>query len=184
MQCQQIPTEKKNKCTNTLKKETDTQTSKEKKKDIKIFRAMVPYHFLHAPTKSPLKSWCPLLHINLIIHKSYPFMCRKLKMPITWSNSLSQNTRYRQTLLYLQYIHLIRNYSSTYIHINILICMNHIYEFEHTLIHGGCTYGVIVKMLDFRIVASEFELQSRNYIHFRTINQGKVINPLILQAKG
>ena len=37
--------------------------------------------------------------------------------------------------------------------------------------------GVMVKKLDSGIVVSEFELQSRNYVHFRTNTLGKGMNP-------
>ena len=42
--------------------------------------------------------------------------------------------------------------------------------------------GVMVKALDCGIVVSEFEFQSRYYVHFRTNTIGKVMNPLILPA--
>ena len=44
--------------------------------------------------------------------------------------------------------------------------------------------GVMVKLMDCKIVVSEFELQSRNYVHFRTNTLGKGMNPLILPAMG
>ena len=47
-----------------------------------------------------------------------------------------------------------------------------------------CPRGVMVKAMDCRIVVSEFELQSRYYIHFRTNTLGKGMNPLILPAMG
>ena len=37
-------------------------------------------------------------------------------------------------------------------------------------------------MLDYNIEVSEFELQSRYYIHFSTNSFGKDMNPLILPA--
>ena len=43
---------------------------------------------------------------------------------------------------------------------------------------------VIVKVLDCRIMVSEFELQSRYYVHFRTNTLGKGMNPVILLAMG
>ena len=42
----------------------------------------------------------------------------------------------------------------------------------------------MVKALDGGIVVSEFELQSRYYVHFRTNTLGKGMNPLILSAMG
>ena len=47
---------------------------------------------------------------------------------------------------------------------------------------GGCPRGVMVKVMDCGIVVSEFVLQSRYYIHFRTNTLGKRMNPLILPA--
>ena len=40
-----------------------------------------------------------------------------------------------------------------------------------------CPRGVTVKGLDFGIIVSEFELQSRYYAHFRISNLGKGMNP-------
>ena len=40
------------------------------------------------------------------------------------------------------------------------------------------------KALDCGIGVSQFELHSRNYIHFQTNTQGKGMKSLILQAKG
>ena len=47
-----------------------------------------------------------------------------------------------------------------------------------------CTRGVMVKVMDCKIVVSEFVLQSRYYVHFRTNTIGKAMNPLIFQAMG
>ena len=49
---------------------------------------------------------------------------------------------------------------------------------------GGCPRGVMVKAMDCRIVVSEFELQSRYYVHFRANTLGKGMNLLILPAMG
>ena len=64
--------------------------------------------------------------------------------------------------------------------------------YKHTLIWfkvflsntSGCPRGVMVKPMDCGIVVSEFVLQSRYYVHFRTNTLGKGINPLILPAMG
>ena len=48
----------------------------------------------------------------------------------------------------------------------------------------GCPRGVMVKVLDCGIVVSEFELQSRYHVRFRTNTFGKSLNPLILPAMG
>ena len=48
----------------------------------------------------------------------------------------------------------------------------------------GCLHGVMVKAIYCGIVVSEFVLQSRYYIHFRTNTLGKGMNPLILPAMG
>ena len=51
-------------------------------------------------------------------------------------------------------------------------------------ISWGCPRGVMIKVMDCRIVISEFVLQSRYYVHFRTNTLGKGMNPLILLAMG
>ena len=42
----------------------------------------------------------------------------------------------------------------------------------------------MVEAMDCGIVVSEFELQSRYYVHFRTNALGESMNPLILAAIG
>ena len=42
----------------------------------------------------------------------------------------------------------------------------------------------MVKTLAYEIVVSEFESQSRYYVHFRINTRGKGLNPLILPAMG
>ena len=49
---------------------------------------------------------------------------------------------------------------------------------------GGGPRGVMVKAMDCGIVESEFELQSRYYVHIRANTLGKGMNPLILPAMG
>ena len=44
--------------------------------------------------------------------------------------------------------------------------------------------GVMVKALDWGIIVSEFELQTRYSVHFRANFHGKGMNPLILPAMG
>ena len=51
-------------------------------------------------------------------------------------------------------------------------------------IWGACPRGVMVKAMDCGIVVSEFVLQSRYYVHFRTNTLGKGMNPFILPAMG
>ena len=48
----------------------------------------------------------------------------------------------------------------------------------------GFSLGEMVKAMDCGIVASEFVLQSRYYVHFRANTLGKDMNPLILPAMG
>ena len=48
----------------------------------------------------------------------------------------------------------------------------------------GCLHGVVVKVLDCRIIQSEFKLQSCYYVHFWTNTLGKGMNPLILPSMG
>ena len=42
--------------------------------------------------------------------------------------------------------------------------------------HWGCSCGAMVKAVDYRIVVSEIELQSRYYAYFRTNTLGKGTN--------
>ena len=49
---------------------------------------------------------------------------------------------------------------------------------------GGCPRGVMLKAMYCGIVVSEFELQSRYYVHFRANTLEKGMNPLILPAMG
>ena len=51
-------------------------------------------------------------------------------------------------------------------------------------LRGGGPCGVMVKAMDCGIVVSEFELQSRDYVHFRANTFGKGMKPLILPAMG
>ena len=44
----------------------------------------------------------------------------------------------------------------------------------------GYHRGVVVKAMDYGIVISEFEIQSRYCVHFRTNTLGKDLNTLIL----
>ena len=55
---------------------------------------------------------------------------------------------------------------------------------NHYTTRGACPRGVMVKAMDCKIVAREFELQSRYNVHFRTNTLGKGMNPLILPAMG
>ena len=52
------------------------------------------------------------------------------------------------------------------------------------IILSGCSRGVMFKAMDCGIVVSEFELQSRYYIHFQTNTFGKDMNLLILLCMG
>ena len=56
--------------------------------------------------------------------------------------------------------------------------------FSSQMVGGRCPRGVMVKTMDCGIVESEFVLQSRYYVHFRTYTLGKGMNPLILPAMG
>ena len=47
-----------------------------------------------------------------------------------------------------------------------------------------CLRSVMVKAMDCGIKVSEFELQSRYYVHFRINTFGKGMNPLIFPAIG
>ena len=61
----------------------------------------------------------------------------------------------------------------------------HTHTHTHTHIDTeGCPRGVMVKAIDCRIVVSEFELQSRYCVHFRTNTLGKGMKSLILPTMG
>ena len=45
-------------------------------------------------------------------------------------------------------------------------------------------HGVMVKVMDWGIVVSEFVLQSHYYVHFQTNTLGKGMSPFILPAMG
>ena len=44
------------------------------------------------------------------------------------------------------------------------------------------SYSAVIKAMDCGIIVSEFELQSRYYIHFQTNTLGIGMNPFILPA--
>ena len=48
----------------------------------------------------------------------------------------------------------------------------------------GVSRGISIETMDCKIVVSDFELQSRYYVHFRTNTLGKGMNPFILPAMG
>ena len=48
----------------------------------------------------------------------------------------------------------------------------------------GCPRGVMVKAMDCVIEVSEFEIQSRYYLHYPTNTLDKVMNPHILSVIG
>ena len=48
----------------------------------------------------------------------------------------------------------------------------------------GCPRGIMNKAMDYRIIVSEFVLQSHYYIHFQANNLGKGMKPLIIPAMG
>ena len=49
---------------------------------------------------------------------------------------------------------------------------------------GGCPRGVIVKVIDCKIVVSEFVLQSHYYVHFLTNTLEKGMEPLYPPSYG
>ena len=48
----------------------------------------------------------------------------------------------------------------------------------------SCYQQYIIKVMDYGMIVSEFEHQSRYYVHFRANTLGKDMNPLILPARG
>ena len=59
-----------------------------------------------------------------------------------------------------------------------------LYDENFTPNISGCPRGIMVKALDCGIVVSEFELQSRYYVQFRTDTLGKGMDSLIIPAIG
>ena len=55
---------------------------------------------------------------------------------------------------------------------------------SYILFSRGCPRGLIVTAMDYGILVSEFELQSTNYVHFRTNTLGKGAIPIIFSAMG
>ena len=84
---------------------------------------------------------------------------------------------------------LLPNHTHTHTHTHIYIHI-YIYNQKTTILYefpssrGGCPRGIMIKVLDWGIVVSEFELKSRYYVHFWTNTLRKGINPLILPAMG
>ena len=72
-----------------------------------------------------------------------------------------------------------------YIHTHIYeILYIYIYIYKHTHIYErGYPRGLMVKVMDCGII-SEFEFDSRYYVHFQTNTLGKGTNPLILPSMG
>ena len=65
------------------------------------------------------------------------------------------------------------------------ICIHtHTHIYIYIYIYDGITHGVMVKVMDCRIVVSEFKLPSHYYVHFWSNTLGKGMNPLILPAIG
>ena len=57
-------------------------------------------------------------------------------------------------------------------------------EFETNILLGVASLrGVLLKAMDCGIIVSEFELQSRYYVHFWTNTLGKGVYPLIILAE-
>ena len=72
----------------------------------------------------------------------------------------------------LQYFHFI--YS--------LLLLQLFYYWFHSIFLVGYPCGVMVNVLESKIIVSEFELKLHYYFHFRTNTLGKGMEPLILPA--
>ena len=124
-----------------------------------------------------------------------------LGMKARWPNrgqiSL-KNEKFNKKKTYRQYIQL-KHWSKvseaftlvlgggTVLNLNISSVISHHIWNEVLLISSfdrGCTRSVMVKPLDCRVVVSEFELQSRYYVHFWIHTLGKGKNLLILPSMG
>ena len=55
---------------------------------------------------------------------------------------------------------------------------------QYLICHKNKPCSVMVKSIECKILVSEFELQSRYYVHFQTHTIGKGMNPLMLPAMG
>ena len=91
----------------------------------------------------------------MIVQESNRYKCKKKKKH---SFNLEVTSYLKTVYFYRRYIHLNNSW--------------------------GCPRDVMVKAIDSAIVVSEFELQSRYYVHFRTNTLGKGMNPVILPAMG
>ena len=87
------------------------------------------------------------------------------------------------TIVIYIHTHTRSTHNHVYIYVYMYVCM---YTHTHTHIYGErrVPCGVMVKVMDYGIVVSEFVLQSRYYVHFRANTLGKGMNPLILPAMG
>ena len=72
-----------------------------------------------------------------------------------------------------KYIHQFQPVKHAYIYIYINIVARYTYISTYLYLYRGCPRGVMVKAMNCRIVVSEFELQSRYYVHFRANSPGK-----------
>ena len=85
-------------------------------------------------------------------------------------------------IYYIYYSYLwyyVHNENNEGVTITVIIIMYDDYNWRR-----GCPRGVMVKVMDCRIIVSEFVFQSRYYGHFRANTLGKGMNPLILPAMG
>ena len=64
------------------------------------------------------------------------------------------------------------------------MCLHQFIKSVLLLRSKGCPRGVMVKAMDCGILISEFVLQSRYYVPFRTNTLGKGMKPLILPTMG
>ena len=63
--------------------------------------------------------------------------------------------------------------SSYYYYYHYCCCSNYYFSLVMFIYSRGCPRGVIVKVLDYRIVVSEFGLQLHYYVHFRINTLGE-----------
>ena len=73
------------------------------------------------------------------------------------------------------YVHLVNKTTFFIIYFHLLLLKLQLAE---------CPSNVMVKTMDYGIVVSEFEFQSRYYVHFWANTLGKGMNALILSAMG
>ena len=124
------------------------------------------------------------------------FECGTLLQRETMTMLRSMNAIHRRSASFWCMIHvpvwiiipvLKKKHFFLFTHVECMLFQRIMFKFEiiwMRISHVFWLRGVMVKVMDYGIVESEFELQSRYYIHFRTNTLGKGMNLLILPSMG